>query len=165
MPNSLLRPLLILEFLVAIDAIFTLWSEVGGQEHLDLMFWPWKLVLGVGAALVIVAITAGLARNDGAAGRRVLFLCSILITIVIAAGLVTYYYHLNEPQDEDDDDGGGSFKTTLVLPEIRTGDPRPINDAYPREARIVEAQIHKAVGSGEPPAAFRLIMRRATGPI
>ena len=50
MRNSVLRPLLILEFLIAIEAIFTLWSQVGGQYHLDLMYWPWKFGLSVGAA-------------------------------------------------------------------------------------------------------------------
>ena len=65
MRNSLLRPFLILEFLVAIDAVFTLWSEVGGQYHLDLMFWPWKLAIGLGASALIVLITAQLARNQG----------------------------------------------------------------------------------------------------
>ena len=66
MRNRLLRPLLIVEFLIAIEAIFTFWSEVGGQYHLDLMFWPWKLGIEIAAAGLIVAITANLVRNDGA---------------------------------------------------------------------------------------------------
>ena len=104
MRNSLLRPFLILEFLVAVDAVYTLWSEVGGQVHLDLMFWPWKLALGVGAAALISLITGQLARNDGRLTRRALMFCSILIAIVLMAGVVTYYYHLNEPTQQDDDD-------------------------------------------------------------
>jgi hypothetical protein len=103
MRNSLLRPFLILEFLVAIDAVYTLWSEVGGQVHLDLMFWPWKLVLGVGAAALITLITGQLARNDGRLTRRALMFCSLLIALVLTAGVVTYYYHLNEPTEQDDD--------------------------------------------------------------
>ncbi len=102
MRNSLLRPFLILEFLVAIDAVYTFWSEVGGQVHLDLMFWPWKLGLGVGAAAVVVLITGQLARNEGRLTRRALMQCSLLIAIVLVAGVVTYYYHLNEPPDEND---------------------------------------------------------------
>ena len=51
MRDSLLRPLLIFEFLVAIIAVFTLWSQVGGQYHLDLMFWPWKIGFGRGSGV------------------------------------------------------------------------------------------------------------------
>ena len=65
MDNRLLRPLLIVEFLIAVQAIFTIWSEVGGQYHLDLMFWPWKLGIGLASAALIVAITANLVRNEG----------------------------------------------------------------------------------------------------
>jgi hypothetical protein len=103
MRNSLLRPFLILEFLVATDAVYTLWSEVGGQYHLDLMFWPWKLVLGVGAAALIVLITSQVARNNGEWTRRALMLASLLIAVILVAGMVTYYYHVNEPQDQNDD--------------------------------------------------------------
>ena len=103
MRNSLLRPFLVLEFLVAIDAVFTLWSEVGGQNHLDLMFWPWKLAIGVGAAALISLITGQLARNNGTLTRKARLQCSFLIALVVLAGVVTYYYHVNEPADQNDD--------------------------------------------------------------
>jgi hypothetical protein len=102
MPNRFLRPLLIVEFLIALQTIFTLWSEVGGQYHLDLMFWPWKLGIGFGCAGLIVAITATLLQSDGQITRRVLLFCSCLIALFILAGVLTYYYHLNEPADQDD---------------------------------------------------------------
>src|SRR5438105_6664416 len=102
MRNSLLRPLLILEFLIAIQAIFTIWSQVGGQYHLDLMFWPWKLGLSVGAAALIVGITSNLAHNSGAVTRRAMLLFSLLIVVLALAGVVTYYYHLYEPTDQED---------------------------------------------------------------
>jgi hypothetical protein len=104
MHNRILRPLLIVEFLIAIEAIFTLWSEVGGQYHLDLMFWPWKLGIGAACAGLIVAITANLVRNEGQITRRTLWFCSLLIVVVIGAGVVTYYYHVHEPVDEQDDE-------------------------------------------------------------
>ena len=102
MPPKLLRPLLIVEFLIAVEAVFAFWSQVGGQYHLDLMFWPWKFGISVGMALLITAITAALVRSEGAMTRRVYLLGVILIAMVAAAGCVTYYYHLNEPSDEDD---------------------------------------------------------------
>ena len=104
MDNRLLRPLLVAEFLIAIVAVFTLWSQVGGQYHLDLMFWPWKLGLGLSAAGLCVAITAAMARSGGAFTRGVVLRCSLLIVVAVLAGVVTYYYHLNEPQDSDDDE-------------------------------------------------------------
>src|SRR5271165_5853156 len=100
MRNSLLRPLLIFEFLIAIEAVFTLWSQVGGQYHLDLMYWPWKLGLGVGAAFLIVWITARLARNGGVIDRRIGISFGLLIVLMLLAGVVTYYYHVYEPADQ-----------------------------------------------------------------
>jgi hypothetical protein len=115
MHNRLLRPLLIVEFLIAIEAIFTIWSEVGGQYHLDLMFWPWKLGLGIASAGLIVAITANLARNEGQITGRALMFCSFLIAILIVAGVVTYYYHVNEPTDQDEDQDDEPPKISLLV--------------------------------------------------
>jgi hypothetical protein len=113
MPKHYLRPLLIVEFLIAIQVVFTIWSQVGGQYHLDLMFWPWKLGLGLAAPALIVAITASLLGAEGRISRRVLMLCSLLILVFAAAGVVTYYYHLNEPveQQESDDEPTRLSKT------------------------------------------------------
>lgn len=94
MRNRLLRLLLITEFLIAVQVVLTFWSEVGGQYHLDLMFWPWKFGLSLLAAALIVAITAG---------RRVRLAAALLILTLAAGGLVTYYYHVNEPSDQDED--------------------------------------------------------------
>src|SRR5882757_5451991 len=58
MSNRLLRPLLIVEFLLAVQVLSSFWAQVGGQYHLELMFWPWKLGLNLLAATLIVAITA-----------------------------------------------------------------------------------------------------------
>jgi hypothetical protein len=102
MRNRLLRPFLIVEFLIAIQAIFTFWSQVGGQYHLDLMFWPWKFGLSIAAASLIVAVTANLVKNGGAITRLALTLCSFLIVVIVVAGMVTYYYHLNEPPEPDE---------------------------------------------------------------
>lgn len=106
MRNSLLRAFLILEFLVALIAVFTVWSQVGGQYHLDLMFWPWKLGVGLSAAALIVGITFDRKRTRLYGG--------LLILVAITAGLVTYYYHQNEPDDEDDN-GDQPTKITRTL--------------------------------------------------
>src|SRR6266567_5568266 len=105
MQNRFLRPLLIAEFLLAVQVLFTLWSEVGGQYHLDLMFWPWKLGLNLVGATLIVAITASVARAEGSLPRRVWIYLALLVATFAVAGVVTFYYHLNEPSDEDQDTG------------------------------------------------------------
>ena len=43
MPPNLLRLAYVSEFLLALLAILSLWSEVGGQGPLDLMPWYTKL--------------------------------------------------------------------------------------------------------------------------
>ncbi|MGA2715556.1 MAG: hypothetical protein ABSG41_20855 [Bryobacteraceae bacterium] len=115
MRNRLLRPLLIIEFLIAIQTIFTFWSEVGGQYHLDLMFWPWKFGLSITAALLIVTITGNLVQNNGAITRYALTLCSFLIVVIVVAGLVTWFYHLNEPPDQDDQSDDEPPRVSLML--------------------------------------------------
>jgi hypothetical protein len=110
-----LRPFLILEFLIALDVVFTFWSQVGGQYHLDLMYWPWKFGLSVAAAALITGITADLARGSGAVTRRAVLCGSLLIATIILAGVVTYYYHLNEPPpDEDQDNADQPTRVTRI---------------------------------------------------
>ena len=119
MHNKLLRPFLIVEFLIAIPAVFSLWSEVGGQYHLELMFWPWKLGLALAAAGLIVAATANIIQHDGEITRRAILFGSLLIVTFAVAGIVTYYYHLNEPVDQDEDQGDDPPKISLLRPSGR----------------------------------------------
>jgi hypothetical protein len=119
MRNRLLRPFLIVEFLIAIQAIFTFWSQVGGQYHLDLMFWPWKLGLSLAAATLIVAVTANLVKNGGAITRLSLTLCSFLIVVIVVAGMVTYYYHLSEPPDPGDQSEDEPARAEITRPGRR----------------------------------------------
>jgi len=93
MRNRLFRLLFVIEFLLALQVAIAFWSHVGGQYHLDLMFWPWKFGLSLLAAALVVAITAG---------KHVRAAAALLILTIGLAGLVTYYYHLNEPSDEDE---------------------------------------------------------------
>ena len=131
MPNRFLRPLMIVEFLIALQAIFALWSQVGGQYHLDLMFWPWKLGIALASAGLIVAITATLVQNEGAIGRRTLLFGALLILTLILAGVVTYYYHVNEPVDQQDDsDEEPARISRLFSPELP--DPAGVPAAYHR---------------------------------
>ena len=52
------------QFLIALIAVFVLWSQVGGQGHLDLMPWSVKLGLGLAAAYGVVRATAASVAGD-----------------------------------------------------------------------------------------------------
>jgi hypothetical protein len=101
MRSRLIRPLLAIEFLVAIEVCLTFWSEVGGQYDLDLMFWPWKFGLTLAAAGLITAITAELVRS--VRSRWIVIYGVLLLAVVVMAGIVTYYYYMNEPADDNGD--------------------------------------------------------------
>ncbi len=117
MRSRLLRPLLVVEFLIAIEVWLTFWSQVGGQYHLDLMFWPWKFGLTIAAACLTPAITAelfrGVPEKPHAVSRKAILYVGLLTVVMVTAGFVTYYYHLNEPADDDDSGTPATSQTML----------------------------------------------------
>ncbi len=102
--HRLLRAFYALEFLIAVIAVFTAWSEVGGQGHLDMMAWEWKAGLAGAAAFAVVKATAAAIERDPAWNGRTLKWIAITFVLLAGCGVITYYYHLYEPQDEDQDE-------------------------------------------------------------
>ena len=92
------------EFLLAVVTVFTLWSQVGGQGHLDLMAWYWKLALGGGLSAAIVCLTATLVREPRVISRGAILWVAIVVLIAAAMAAVTVYYHLHEGSDESDEE-------------------------------------------------------------
>lgn len=90
-------------FLIALLAVFELWSQVGGQTHLDLMPWYLKLVLGTGAAFCVVKAAAAAFAGERAWNRQTLRWAGILLLLLVGCGLASYYVHLYGEQDEDQD--------------------------------------------------------------
>jgi len=107
-PN-LLRLAYMLEFLVAQVAILELWSQVGGQSHLDLMPWYTKLSLTLGLALVTVFGTISAVSHERAWNAKTL--ACLALALMIAGGMagVTLYYHLHENDDADRGDEPASI--------------------------------------------------------
>jgi|SRR5579885_198592 preprotein translocase subunit SecG len=91
-------------FLIALLAVFELWSQVGGQTHLDLMPWYLKLVLGVGSAFSIVKAAAAAMSGEKGWNRRTLRWSAILAVLLVCCALASYYVHLYGEQDDDDED-------------------------------------------------------------
>ena len=101
---SWLRLAYTFEFLIAMICVFTVWSQVGGQGHLDLLPWYVKLLCALAMSWGTVRLTAGMVEEERAWNRRtVRCLFGIAAVSTVMAG-ITYYYHLHEVPDEPDTD-------------------------------------------------------------
>jgi len=107
------------EFLLALLSILELWSQVGGQGHLDLMPWYTKLLFTVGLALVTVAGTASAVAHERAWNAKTM--ACLLLALMLALGMagVTYYCHLHENDDNNAGDGDDVSRSMLILPPVR----------------------------------------------
>jgi len=92
------------EFWIALLAIFTVWSQVGGQGHLDLIAWYIKLACALALAWSAVRMTSGMVENARAWNRATVrwFVAVVVISMLVAG--ITYWYHLHEVLDEPDTD-------------------------------------------------------------
>jgi hypothetical protein len=117
-----------LEFLLAWMAILTLWSEVGGQGHLDLLPWYTKLACVVGWAVCWVGFTASIVEQKKFwTGRTIRWFTGVLLVAIAMAG-ITYYYHLHEEPDDGSDDTTANSVSTMAP-------GRPFYDASDRTKR------------------------------
>ena len=116
MTPKLLRLVYAFEFLIALVAIFTAWSEIGGQAALDLMYWGWKLGLSLALAAAIVAYTAAVVTADSMWNLRSARWLAAIIIIIAAISVVTYYYALQV-------DTGESDESRTISMSYRTGAP------------------------------------------
>jgi len=108
-----LRLFYAIEFLIALIATYTAWSQVGGQGHLDLMAWYWKLGLGVAISFATVKATAAAVSGPRTWNSRTLRWVSIIVALGLVCGAVTYYYHITEPPPDDEEDSAPASQTAL----------------------------------------------------
>ena len=104
------------EFLLALIVVFTVWGEVGGQGHLDLLPWYTKLALAVGMSWSIVRFTAGIAEQEKAWNRRAALWFAGVVALAMLMFGITYYYHLHEAPDESDSDDTTATSVSTVGP-------------------------------------------------
>ncbi|MGA7413508.1 MAG: hypothetical protein WBW33_23745 [Bryobacteraceae bacterium] len=114
MTPKLLRLAYVLEFLVAIIAVFTAWSEIGGQAALDLMHWGWKMGLSLVMAGSIVAYTEAIITEDSLWNPRAARRLTLLLLTGVAMGLVTFYYFMQEDTGDNDEPDGTQTSLTTV---------------------------------------------------
>lgn len=113
-PSKLLRLAYVCEFLLALVAIFTAWSEIGGQSALDIMHWGWKLGLSLPLAGAVVAYTDELLKQEPIWTLRSARWLSIILILLLAMGIVTYYYALQVDNGDSEENGGNvSFSGLL----------------------------------------------------
>ncbi len=103
MNHRLMRLVYACEFLLALVAIFTAWSEIGGQAALDLMHWGWKLGLGFALAAAFVAYTAALVTEQSLWNLRSARWMTAMVVLLLAMGAVTYFYALQVDNGDSDD--------------------------------------------------------------
>ena len=104
------------EFLIALIAVFVLWSEVGGQSHLDLMSWYLKLGLGAGAAFAVVKATGAAAAQENAWNGRTLKWLGVLLLLLVGCGLASYYCHLYLEDDDQDQPDNSAAVGQMMAP-------------------------------------------------
>jgi len=120
------------QFLLALIAVFVLWSQVGGQSHLDLMPWYLKLGLGAGAAFAGVRATMAAVAHEHAWNGSVLKWFGIMLALLVGCGLASYYYHLYGETDEDEQQDTQTSQAMLLrFPE------------WPAGNNIIESLVHK----------------------
>ncbi|HMC62144.1 MAG TPA: hypothetical protein VKJ01_23315, partial [Candidatus Solibacter sp.] len=94
------------QFLIALIAVFVLWSQIGGQSHLDLMPWYLKLGLGTGTAFAAVRATAAAVGRERAWNSQSLKWFGLMLALLLGCGLASYYAHMNEDADQGDQQDG-----------------------------------------------------------
>ncbi len=115
----LLRLAYSMQFLIALIAVFVLWSQVGGQSHLDLMPWYLKLGLGAGAAFATVKATAAAVSQDRPWSGPTLKWFGIVLALLVGCGMASYYYHVyGESDDTDQPDSQTSSRAAPPIPRM-----------------------------------------------
>ena len=102
----ILRLAYITLFLIALFTVFTLWSQVGGQGHLDLVPWFVKLVLAVSAAFAIVRATAAAVAGERGWNPQSVKWLGLALAVLALCGMASYYAHVNF-EDSGEESGSG----------------------------------------------------------
>src|ERR1035437_5212465 len=161
------------QFLIALMAVFVLWSQVGGQSHLDLLPWSVKLVLGLAAAYGVVRATAASVSGDRAWNGQAVRWLGFTLAVLAACGYATYYAHMNL---EETDDADQQQDTTISrmqlglrpcdavllrgpLPHGRGSDQSTVERAFRLPCRYSYRHASKNVGKDADAAACKATLR------
>ncbi len=108
----------VLVYLLALMAFYLAWITVGGQYHLDLMPWYWKLAIPLAGAAAILKATQAAVEGERVWSARTLRWLILTLLAMTAAGLLTLYYHVNEPAEEEPEDATQTRLTQQLPPNL-----------------------------------------------
>ena len=124
MPSHFPRLLYALEFLLAILSVTELWSQIGGQGHLDLIPWYTKLALTLGLTISIVCATVSAVGHERAWNAKTAVCLTLALMFAGGMAAATYYAHIHENyahiHENDDLDNQDENVTTVYLPGPRS---------------------------------------------
>ena len=103
---ALLRAAYVLIFFLAMLVSYTVWPQAGGQGHLDLMPWYWKLFPPLAFSYAVVRACMASGEQDHGWNRKSIAWLMVALLFASLIGGLTYYYHLQEPADQIDSDNG-----------------------------------------------------------
>jgi hypothetical protein len=125
------------QFLIALIAVFVLWSQIGGQSHLDLMPWYLKLGLGTGTAFAAVKATAAAVGRERAWNSQSLKWFGLMLALLLGCGLASYYAHMNEDADQGDQQDGEALTSQAGPAPPAPVDAGSTTGRRPKRGRII----------------------------
>jgi hypothetical protein len=110
-----LRLAYVVEFWIVLIAVFIVWSQVGGQAHLDLMAWYIKLICAVAVAFCAVRMTIAIAERPRAWNTAAMLWLLAILVLVTVMSYITYWYHLHEQDDQQTDENSATTVRNRVV--------------------------------------------------
>jgi heme/copper-type cytochrome/quinol oxidase subunit 3 len=101
----ILRLAYITLFLIALFTVFTLWSQVGGQDHLDLIPWHIKLVLSASASFAITRAAAAAVSGERGWNLQSVRWLGLALAALFLCGMASLYAHNNLEDQGDEEEG------------------------------------------------------------
>ena len=93
-----------IEYLIALLASVVMWTQIGGQAHMDLIAWYLKLPCVLCQAWCTIRLTAAFVEEPRIWNKRSRWWFTGLLASAVLMGAITLYYHLHEVTDEDNSD-------------------------------------------------------------
>lgn len=115
-----LRLAYIAVFLLSVIAVFTLWGQVGGQTHLDLVPWSLKLALGTGAAYSITRASVAAVKGEHGWNGQSLKWTGLALATLFLCGMASLYAHNNLEDTGDEQDQGDATVSSAYDGSVRS---------------------------------------------
>lgn len=136
---AILRLAYIGVFLIALIAVFTLWSQVGGQSHLDLVPWSLKLALGFGAAFAIARAAAAAVQGEHGWNGQTVKWTGLALGALFLCGMASFYAHNNLEDTGDEPDESDSTVSSAYHSSARLDSARLLARSAPTSATTMRS--------------------------